>query len=609
MIALALVLAAAAAACPGGTVIERADLDAAGVDHVSDLLRFVPDLPSYSVDGFDATPLDGRTFGQPLRVLIDGAPAASTTSLEPLGIDGIPVAVSEIVRVTYCPGPGVAAGRWGGAWLDVETRAPARRALGAVFYGNETGDPGPLRYADPGLPNVDHWGPDFEGAAVVRRGERAAWASARDRNLFPTDTAMAARVFDVLAPGRFPARAFTTVQAALDLPSTRARAAYARADDLPFVPVAARELPANRRTIQGSARTDLFAGRRVVAVGVAHAARLRLARPAWSATGLSPEWTETRASGAVEARLVGAGLRAGVQADVVQGQSLVFDSGAVPVGRLYAAAERRTRRGARSLTLAAAASGSGAALSAGLAETRPLGPATLTLTLAAGTDLPEESPDVAFWASRGYAGVTLGAVELLADRAPGRAGRLLGRLDARAQAGRVALDASAEALRATGDALVFRLVPDGAAFAGTARLSRAEGQALRARLGAGARVGPVALRTDLMTEGAVGGNGAFRETWRRRAVLRAVTEATLRPDARLSLRARLDARTATRWDGYPQARVPPQALLDVALVRRFWGERLRAQIVGRNVLGAAEVTHPLGALLAPRLFVRLDARL
>jgi hypothetical protein len=623
-----------ATACPGGQTFSPDDLDAAGLDHVSDLLRFVDAVAAFSVDGFDATPLAGLRPGRGLRLLVDGAPAAANTTVEPVGVDGLPVSVSEIARVVYCPGPGVAGGRWGGPWLDVQTAAPALHGHAAAFFGNETGDPGPDRYLDPALPNVDHWGPDFEGALVVRsrpgspgrltplRGPAEAWLSFRNRNLFPTDTAIAPRVFDAVVPGHYPARAFTTVALAARLPSARVRLGGAWGLDLPHVPEVGREVPASRRAFQATVAGEAVATERLVVRGHAHAATLGLDRPEWGALPLDPAWTETRVDVGADARLPRAGgaLRFGVQADGTAASGPGLRDGSVGVGRVWAASEGRAGRAARSLTLAAAAAGSGAALSAGVSETRPVGPVDATLTLAAGRTLAEEAPDLAFWTARGYRGLAVAAgpgspgVPFRIDRAPGALDDARVRLDAAARFGGVSTDASAEFVRSRGDAVLVRFAPDGVAVEpgepgpGEARVVPAAGEALRAHVGAAGQAGPLALRVAVSAEGDVGGNGAFREVWARRPALRGVAEATVRPDARLSLRVRLDARTGTTWAGYPRPDVPAAALVDVALVRRFWGDRVRAQLVGRNVLGAPERTHPLGATLAPRLFVRLDAR-
>ncbi|HEX8386189.1 MAG TPA: hypothetical protein VF576_08400, partial [Rubricoccaceae bacterium] len=412
--------------CPGGQTLERADLDAAGLDHVSDLLRLVDVVALFSVDGFDASPLAGPGVrpGPALRLLVDGAPAAANTTVEPVGIDGLPLAVSEIERVAVCPGPGVAGGRWGGAWLDVQTAAPARRALGAVFYGNETGDPGPARYLDPSLPNVDHWGPDFEAAAVLRArrpGAGEAWLSVRDRNLFPTDTAMVARVSEALRPDRFPARAFRTAALAARLPQGRLRLSGAWADDLPHVPELGREVPVDRHTLQATAEGEVVRSGRAVVRGHAHAARLGIGRPAWGALPVDPAWTETRLDVGAEAALprTGGALRFGAQAEAMSASGPGLRDGSVGVGRVWAGSEGRAGRRARSLTLAATAAGSGAALNLGLSETRPVGPVDATLTLAAGRTLPEEAPDLAFWTARGYRGLALAAVPFQIDRAPG----------------------------------------------------------------------------------------------------------------------------------------------------------------------------------------------
>ena len=55
----------------------------------------------------------------------------------------------------------------GGTWVHLSAEV-----------GNETGDPGPLRYLDPTLPNVDKIGPDYEATAQI---QNRVLVSARSR--------------------------------------------------------------------------------------------------------------------------------------------------------------------------------------------------------------------------------------------------------------------------------------------------------------------------------------------------------------------------------------------------------------------------------------------
>jgi hypothetical protein len=608
-LALAALLAAPAdslAPCPGGQVLARADLEAAGATHLHDVFRLLDALDAITVDGFDAGPLGA--WGPPggaLRVLVDGAPLASGTAVEPAGLEALPVAFGEVERAVFCPGPGLAGGRWGGPWLEIETAPPARRAYGSVDYTNETGDPGPARYLDPTLPNVDHGGPDFEAALVAQRGAGAAWAALGDRGYFPTDTALAPRVFEAVVPGQFPARSGTAFAAAARFPDLRLRAGGYRGIDLPFVPEVSREVPVSRRAVQGAAAG---AGR-LGPVGVrghVHAARLRLRQPTWSALGTDPDWTETRLDAAVSLSPPGGAFAAGAQAERTEARG---PRGASAVGIARVWTRLGWQRGRRSATVTAQATAATGGLGGALALVgRPLaGPGGLTLTLAAHRAPAAATPDAAFWARRGAAAFPgAGPVLLPGDGPP--TDRALARLDASGRVGDVRLGAWLEGEGARGGVRLARLVLAGAAAGGEVHHVQAEGTAARAGVAAAWARGGLRLRASGRVQGAVGGDGPFREAWRRRPRAGAVAEATVRPDGRLALWARAEARAGATWTGYPRPDVPGGLFVDLGLSKRAWGDRLRVSLSGRNVLGAEERTHPLGAVLAPRLLVRLDAR-
>lgn len=573
------------APCPGGKVVTQSDLEAAGVIHLHDVLRLTDVLDAVSVDGFDAAPFGAVGLPQPVRVLLDGAPVAQGAGPESIGLEALPVAVGEVHRVVVCPGPGVAAGAFGGPWLDVQTARPARRAYGAFGVGNESGDPGPLRYLEP-IQNVDRWGPDVEAGAAVG----PLYGLYRHRDFMPTDAAIADRTFGASVPERYPKRIGWVAAAVAEGARLRARAAARHMSDLPFVPEAAREVPMVHTAGQATVTGDRAWGG-VRLGGHGHAARLRLDRADWSALPLDPDWTETRLDAGLvaEAGRISGGLRAEHVAAAGPGLA----DGTVTLGRAWAQVSG-SRVGA---TLAASGAGSGVGGGGAVAaEWRPAPRFALVLTASAQRALPEEDRDLGFWGGRGYAG--LGAIDGGADALD--VARL--RLDATAHLGAVRLRASAEGHGARGD--VFLGLPDApgarTGAEGTAAAGRAE--AAWARRG-------LSLRASVRAQGSLSGDDGYRAAWRRLPRLGAVAEATARPDDRLALWARLEARGSTRWDGFPEADLPAVLLLDLGLSKRAWGDRLRASLGGRNVLGATERTHPLGAALAPRLLVRVEARL
>ncbi len=563
------------APCPGGAVVTRADLDASGAVHLHEVVRRTLLLDGVTVDGFDLDPvasvgLPGRSR---VRVWVDGAPAARGAGIEPDGLEALPVALAEVARVVVCPGNGVAGGAFGGPWIDVETRPPARRLYGAVSLGNETGDPGPQRYLDPSLPNVDRWGPDVEAAAVVRPLGAEVWLALRHRDFLPTDPAIFPRTL-AASVGRYPKRIGPVVALAARGGGLRARVAVRRFADLPFVPEVAREVPLTHASAQATVSGARSRGD-VHLWGHAHAARLDLDRPDWSALALDPSWAESRLDVALAARVGRAdrSVAAGVQAERTAATADAFDDG-VATGRAWT----QVRREGVAATLAGVVGG-GLGGGVQVEAWRRWRGVTARLDGSARRALAEERTGLAAWTARGYDEF---GTATDAD-GPSDAARL--RLSASGGRGLLRLTASAEGQRTdVGDA---------------------SGTAVVGRLGA-AWHGGVWVRAEARAQGAVSGTPAFTDAWARLPRLRAAVDATVRPDTRLALWARLDARSATTWDGLPD--LPAAVLLDLGLSKRAWGDRLRLSLGGRNVLGAPERRHPLGATLAPRLFVRAEAR-
>lgn len=610
----------AASRCSGGETLTAHDLEARGWGRLHEVLRWTSWTTAPTVDGYDVLPGVRPVGAGRLRWLIDGLPAAGPAGIEPDGVEWLPVALTEIDRVTVCPGPGLAAGAWGGPWVEIDTRRPVPHAGGAVDYGNETGDPGPARYLMPGAPNVDHWGPDFE--AAVSAGPNL-WATMRDRGLFPTDTAMASRVTEALVPGRFPARAVTVGAVHAQLGGWTLRGGAVRGADLPHVPALGREVPVARRHLSGSGGGPVARLGALRVQAHVHAARLSLYRPAWGALPVDPAWTEWRGQAGLDAALErpAGSLRAGLQAEQVHAAAPGLTRPAVTVGRAWGQAAQAFGGGhIRTATLTAAVAGGDMTLSGDLEQRWRLEGGVVTLHLATHRRAGSDTPTLADWTARGYTG--LGGTATLE---PSVAGAAIGTRPAqreavarlsgtRALASTVWATWTVEVQQSTGsvEEARFVLAPGAAAVEGRTETLRAAGVAAHLRGDLAWGQGPVGVRLFGVIQGPVSAQGAFDDAWARWPLWRAGAEATLRPDAQLGLWLRVDAHGATRWAGYPVPRVPATMLVDLGLSRRLWRDRLRLSLAGRNVTGgwtgATERPHPLGATLAPRLFVRLDGR-
>lgn|GEM_PF-3416792 len=604
-----------APACAGGQVLTAGDLAARGAWSLAELLRWAEAVHAPSVDGYDAEPAWRAVGAGRVRWLVDGLPATGAAWIEPDGAEALPVALPEIARVTLCPGPGLAAGAWGGPWVEIETRRPAPCALAALGYGNEAGDPGPGRVLDPSLPNVERWGPTYDLVAGA-----GAWLTGRYRAHFPTDTAMITRVTSA-SRGRFPKRDLAAGGVHLRARGWTARAHAAWGDDLPHVPALGREVPVRRRHVQGAAGGPLGVLGPARLAGRVHAAHRSLERPDWGALPLDPAWQDWTALAGVEATLARPGrvLRAGAQAEVAGADGPGLDGATRSALRLVGEATRETpdRARARTVTLALTAAGADVVLGGGVTQRWRVAGGDVALSLAtaprAGRDLPTLADAVAL----GYTG--LGPSPAVAPGASLRRDETVGRLSAhRVLAPGLAADAVLEATYARGpvERAAFG-APDSSgigtgAVTGGATVVASRGTAASARAGVTWMRGPWTARAFARAQGALAGDDAFADAWRRLPAWRAGAEATVRPADRLALWARADAVGPTRWAGYPQPEVPAMLLVDLGLTQTLVGGRLRGTLAGRNVLagwlGTHERGHPLGADLAPRLFVRVEGR-
>ncbi|HET9424118.1 MAG TPA: hypothetical protein VFO55_02005 [Gemmatimonadaceae bacterium] len=184
-------------------VIDAAGIAAAGWHHLADIASALPPGGTATVDGFNHAMTSSRTgfveaSGSSARwsVRLDGQ--SMPVSLEGLWIlDAIPVAITQIDSVVITDGPRVVDGRAALlGTIDLYTRRP-RRGLSAVAdyqHGDESGDPGPYRYTARTAPNVEKLGPFASGAAAFGAGPVSIDAAARYSSLNITDARIVNRL-------------------------------------------------------------------------------------------------------------------------------------------------------------------------------------------------------------------------------------------------------------------------------------------------------------------------------------------------------------------------------------------------------------------------------
>ena len=604
------------------------DLRAHGAGRLGDALRLIAPVRGWTVDGFDAEPRDARGA---LTLVLDGVPWQGTSTVEPGMLDALPVAVSEIDRIVYCPGTSFVAGRLVGPTLRVRTRPPERAAV-LADYGNETGDPGPARYRDPELPNVDHWGPD--GELVARSGH--VWATLRARSFLPTDTAIVARTS--AASGRFPEHQTLLGAVSARSPSGAAqgRVAAFSSGELPFLPRAGREVAVGRRWAQAGVRR---AGRTDVPPAHIQGGVRTLGAPVWAApdsvVARASDWREVfvRSSGGVAPV---AGLHVGARAELLQARGderlpdfdapVRQESATAATAGLWAqvlptgeeSPSRYLPTWARHLTvettLATRADGGsrvgGGVLSGG--EVRPEAwrgwgvgwSATARRTPAAA------SPTAGYWRAAGLAPLVRDGgtgADVPTDDVSARAELTPSDWTWRDGGGPFPpLGVALAGGWTRSPELVVSRGSDAAVSAQTEAWSRRWAEASAwTRLGLGA-----AWR--LTADGALTWTASDGDAvWPEAPAAQASVGATFRPDRTLALSARAEASTASNSRAARSdvpARVPGGVVVDVSARRSVWGDRLALALVGHNVLGAPEQPSAVGARLGPRLHARLSAR-
>ena len=176
-------------------VIDAAAIAAAGWHRLGDIVNALPPGSAASIDGFNHE-MSGSRLGfhessgtrAMWTVRLDGQPT-------PMQIDGVwlldllPVAITQLDSVVITEGARLADGRAAVlGTIDLHTRRP-RRASVIVDYqhGDESGDPGPYRYTPRATPNVEKIGPFASVAAAAGVARGALDVAARFNSLNITD--------------------------------------------------------------------------------------------------------------------------------------------------------------------------------------------------------------------------------------------------------------------------------------------------------------------------------------------------------------------------------------------------------------------------------------
>lgn len=237
-------------------VITAAELRASGITRLSNILLLVDGARYSTIDGFTVVPsfsglapLQDRVWS----IEVDGLPMESGI-LDVQNLNALSVPVSSIDSVVVSSTPRVRLGRFRpGGTIQIFTRrtteASTYHVRGSISAVNETGDPGPFRYADPdvGFKNVDKEGPDVSLDMGFRDGGTAIATGGVFQQIIPSDAAVFERNYRAFDTPRTPEMVvfapFVTFMSDAFGIETVVRASGATFDDMLYSREIAREVP------------------------------------------------------------------------------------------------------------------------------------------------------------------------------------------------------------------------------------------------------------------------------------------------------------------------------------------------------------------------------
>jgi hypothetical protein len=183
-------------------VLDRSAIAAAGWHRLGDIVAALPPGASASVDGFNHE-LRGSRLGFFATTQVTTSWVVRLNGqLVPMQIGGIwilddiPVAITQLDSIVISEGPRLTDGRAASiGTIDLHTRRPRGASIvGDYQHGDETGDPGPYRYTPRTTPNIEKLGPFASGAAAVGGSSISLDGAARYSSLNVTDQRIISRI-------------------------------------------------------------------------------------------------------------------------------------------------------------------------------------------------------------------------------------------------------------------------------------------------------------------------------------------------------------------------------------------------------------------------------
>jgi hypothetical protein len=612
----------------GGQTITADELRAAGITRLSNVFVLFDGVRFTTVDGFTTTPsfnglaaLQDRVW----HVEVDGQPVDDgVLDVQSLNTLGVPI--TAIDRIVVRDVPHVRRSRFEhGGVVEIWTKAGREKGFvrSAVSVGNETGDPGPYRYADPALrlQNVDKEGPDVAIEGGFARSGIALHGGVSMNQIIPSDPAVFSRNLDVFDISKTPVMRvvapFLALKSALPRGDVAVRLSAATFDDMLFTRDIGREIPAEYRRagVTTVANMSDFGIDWKVNAGMSQ----RIVRNFSTATRIPFHWDEQTAA----ASLAGAGpvldgvFTAGLAVDYIGARSElgILNRLAVSTRRIHAGYARQVGPATASITAFGAfaddARSGGAALEA---EVPLWGNQRLGATASVAQTLPLESNPQAYWAYRGLSLSSDSQTEYPGEESESQ----LASVDVQwmwVPTESQLLQVSAIGRRFAGLRLSNRsIVADGDGFAVTSlSYDKAWGATIGVRARGEVKSGRSRFALAYSYQTVLAGNEVFYDAFATISRRQLRLSAVHRIADRFSISNTIYHFSDSRWAEFESienqtdysSRVPGFVRWDVAFYKGLAADKLQLSFVFENILNDRVGYHPIGATFDRALRVQL----
>ncbi len=201
---LTLILMVAVASSAHATqVIRRADIDAAGITRLAEILTLADGWAVNTTDGytFRASPNGTAPFQQQRWIVMVDDQVFDVGLFDTIDLNLLPISIDQVESVTVRADPVFVQGVYhGDGTIHFRTTGirPGWSTQLHALGGNETGDPGPYRYTELRSDNIDAIGPDLGLTLGYRRGDLQVKINSSVLVHYFTDPAMRRSNGDIL---------------------------------------------------------------------------------------------------------------------------------------------------------------------------------------------------------------------------------------------------------------------------------------------------------------------------------------------------------------------------------------------------------------------------